>query len=116
MQEDRLAPFLGLLWDRQLTEGTGLFGTLQLAQSVESGERNTNFQPAIGVSFTHTETLGTFIEVYSDTPLDGGRAASVFDAGIAWLSREDLQLDFNLGISLDDRSEDFIGAGVAWRY
>ena len=116
MQEERLAPFLGLLWDHQLTEGVGLFGTLQFAGSVESGERKANFQPAIGVSFTHTEALGTFIEVYSDIPLDGGRAASVFDAGIAWLPREDLQLDFNLGISLDGRSEGFIGAGVAWSY
>ncbi len=116
VQEDRLAPFLGLLWDRQLTEKTGLFGTLQFAGSVESGERKTNFQPAIGVNFTHTEALGTFVEVYSDIPLDGGRVASVFDAGIAWLPREDLQLDFNFGVSLDGRGEDFIGAGVAWRY
>ena len=116
LQEDRLAPFLGLLWDRQLKVGTGLFGTLQFATSVVSGERKTNFQPAIGVNFTHTEALSTFVEVYSDMPLDGGRAASVIDAGIAWLPREDLQLDFNFGISLDGRSEDFIGAGVAFRY
>ena len=116
VQENRLAPFLGLLWDRQLTEGTGLFGTLQFAQSIESGERKTNFQPAIGVNFTHTEALGTFVEVYSDIPEDGGPAASVFDAGIAWLPREDLQLDFNFGVSLDGRSEDFIGVGMAWRY
>jgi len=116
VQEGRLAPFLGLLWDRQLTEGTGLYGTLQFATSVESGERKTNFQPTIGVNFTHTGALGTFIEVYSDMPLDGGRAASVFDAGIAWLPRENLQLDFNFGISLDGHSGDFIGIGVAMRY
>ena len=116
VQEDRLAPFLGLLWDRQLTVKTGLFGTLQLATSVESGVRKTNFQPAIGVNFTHTEALGTFVEVYSDIPLDGDRAVPVFDAGIVWLPREDLQLDINFGVSLDGRSEDFIGAGMAWRY
>lgn len=115
VQENRLAPFLGLLWDHQLMEEIALFGTLQFATSVESGERKTNFQPAIGVNFSHTGALGTFIELYSDMPLDGGRAASVFDAGITWLPREDLQLDFNFGISLDGRSEDFIGAGVAWR-
>ncbi len=116
VQENRLAPFLGLLWDRQLTEGTGLFGTLQFAQSVESGERKTNFQPAIGINFTHTGTLSTFVEVYSDMPLDAGQAASVFDAGIAWLPREHLQLDFNFGVSLDRRSEDFVGIGVAWSH
>ncbi len=116
VQEDRLVPFLGLLWDRQLTEGTGLYGALQFASSVESGEQMTNFQPAIGVNFTHTEVLSTFIEVYSGVPLNGGRSASVVDAGIAWLLRKELQLDFNFGISLDGRGEDFIGAGAAWRY
>ncbi len=115
-QEDRLMPFLGLLWDRQLTEKTSLFGTFQFASSMEAGERKTNLQPAIGVNFTLTEVLATFIEFYSDMPLDGGQATSVFDAGIAWLPREDLQLDFNFGISFDGRSEDFIGAGVAWHY
>ena len=116
VQEGRLAPFLGLLWDRQLTERTGLFGTIQFATSVESGERKTNFQPAIGVNFSHTDTVSTFVEVYADIPLDGGQTASVIDAGIAWLPQENWQLDFNFGISLDGRSEDFIGAGLAWRY
>jgi len=116
LQEGRLAPFVGLLWDRQLTPRTGLFGTLQFITSVDSGAWEMNFQPAIGVSFSHTKVLGTFLEVYTDMPVDGSGAVSVFDAGIAWLLRDDLQLDFNFGVSLDGRSKDFIGAGVAWRY
>jgi len=116
VQEDRLAPFLGLLWDRQLTETVGLFGTLQFAQSIESGERETNLQPAVGVNFSHTDRLGSYIEIYADAPLGGDRPATVFDAGLAWLARGDLQLDFNFGLSLDGRSEDFIGLGVAWGF
>ncbi len=116
LQEGQLAPFLGLLWDRQLTERIGLFGTVQFATSVELGERKTNFQPAIGVNVSHTDTVSTFVEIYTDMPLDGGQTASVMDAGIAWLPQENWQLDFNLGLSLDGRSEDFVGVGIAWRH
>jgi len=115
LQEDHLTPFLGLLWDRKLTEKTGLFGTLQVATSIDAGKRRKNFQPAIGLNFSHTDNLSSFVELYADAPLNGDRQASVFDAGLAWMVHENLQLDFNFGLSMDSRSEDFAGFGLAIR-
>ncbi len=54
--------------------------------------------------------------MYSYASLDGDWAALFFDEGITLLPPEDLQLDFNFGISLDGCSEDFIVIGVAVRY
>lgn len=116
-QDDRLAPFLGLLWDRALTADVGLFGTLQVATGVEQGRLETYFQPAVGLSFAHGEQLGSFIEIYAERRLAAGsKTATVVDAGLAWLPKEDLQLDLNFGFSLDRRSDDFIGIGLAVRY
>lgn len=110
-------PFLGLLWDHVLTPSITAFGTLQFISFVEEGRRSDNFQPSVGVSFTHTDTLSTYVEVYSDMPLNTDTdSAEVFDAGIAYLVTDDIQIDFNFGVSLDRRSGDFFGAGIAVRF
>jgi len=116
LKHEVLVPFLGLLGDYQVMEEISLFGTWQFATFVELDTWKTNFQPAIDVNFTHTEAIGTFIEVYSDIPLDSGQVASVFDVGIVWLPRENLQLDFNFGVSLDDHRKNFVGIGIAVLY
>ena len=117
VQEGRLAPFLGLLWDRKLSSFVGLFGTLQVSTSAEASEWQTNFQPAVGLAFSHGPQLGSFVEIYSDVPLESSRLTStVIDTGVAWLPREDVQLDINFGLALDNRSEDFVGIGLAVRY
>lgn len=117
LQEGRLAPFLGLLWDHEVTSSIGLFGTLQVATVVEAGHRQWNFQPALGVSFTHGPQWSSFVEIYADRPLElASETATVMDAGLAWLPRKDVQLDINFGMALDNRSEDFVGTGVALRF
>ena len=113
IQEGRMAPFIGLLWDRQLNRSTGMFGTIQLVQIIENGERKTNFQPAIGINIGHTDRLSSYFELYFDHPLNGGKTATVFSTGMAWLMRKHLQFDINMGISIDNRAEDFIGLGMA---
>ncbi len=40
----------------------------------------------------------------------------MFDAGVAYLLTDDIQLDINFGISIDRNSSDFIGAGFAIRF
>ena len=116
-QSDGVILFVGGLWDYSLTENILAFGTLQFVSSVnESGSRITNFQPAVGLSFSHTEKVSTFIEVYQDMPLQGDALNnSMMDAGIAYLLSDNIQLDFNFGVSLDQRSADFIGLGIAVR-
>jgi len=110
-------PFIGLLWDYELTTSVGAFGTLQFVSFVEAGERSNNFQPAIGLSFSHTNTISTYVEYYRDISLNLKTSdADMFDAGITYLLTNDIQLDFNFGISLDNVSDDFIAAGFAIRF
>lgn len=111
------SPFLGLLWDYEVSADVSAFGTLQVVSFVEQGQRSNNFQPAVGLSFSHTETISTYIEYYRDMSLNLNTPSSdVFDAGIAYLLNHDTQLDFNFGISLDRATDDFLGVGYAVRF
>lgn len=111
-------PFLGLLWDYELGRNVSAFGTLQFVSFVEGGQRSNNFQPAIGLSFSHSDTLSTYIEYYRDMSLNisDARDIDMFDAGVAYLLTDNVQLDVNFGVSIDRYSSDFFGAGIAIRF
>ena len=110
-------PFLGLLWDRSLSDSIDAFGTLQVVTDREDSKRHYLFQPAVGLAFSHTDKFGSFIEYYRDISLNSNRPdTGVFDAGITYLLNNDVQLDLNGGISLDKHSDDFVGLGVAMRF
>ena len=110
-------PFLGLLWDYEITPDIGAFGTLQFISFVEGGVRSNNFQPAVGLSFTHTDKLSTYIEYYRDMSLNlNTNDIDMFDAGFAYLLTDDMQVDVNFGYSINRDASDFIGAGFAIRF
>jgi len=111
------SPLLGLLWDYTINTTVSAFGTVQFISFVEGDQRSTNFQPAIGLSFSHTETISTYIEYYRDMSLNlSTEDIDMFDAGVAYLLTDDIQLDVNFGISIDRDASDFIGAGFAIRF
>ncbi len=111
-------PFLGLLWDYELDQDISAFGTLQFISFVEGGQRSNNFQPAIGLSFSHTSKLSSYIEYYRDMSLNirAARDIDMFDAGVAYLLTDNIQLDVNFGVSPDRYASDFFGAGFAIRF
>lgn len=114
----KFTPFLGFLWDYALGKNISAFGTLQFVSFVEEMQRSNNFQPAVGLSFSHTDKLSTYIEYYRDISLNIKEASDIdmFDTGIAYLLTDNIQLDVNFGISLDRDSSDFFGAGFAVRF
>lgn len=115
---DHVDPTIGLLGDYSLSDNIDLFGVIQTASSVATGGRDYNFQSAIGLAFSHTETIGTFIEYYNDIPLQSGDGSTshVINGGVMWLATSDIQLDINGGVSLDNNADDFIGLGMAIRF
>ncbi len=113
VDEGRLLPFIAFLWDRVLTDQMGLFGTFQVQQSFEGGEIQTDFQPALGISFSHTASLSSYLEVYENVSLDTGESAVNIDGGIAWLMRPDVQLDVTFDLPAFDSDEVTWGVGFA---
>jgi hypothetical protein len=114
---DSTDPLIGLLWDYQLVNDVSLFGVAQVSSFKVAGSREQDLQLAIGASFSHSDGYGSFVELYTIQPFDSRLDDEVvIDGGITYLVNNDLQLDFNIGLGLNDTSSDFVGVGVATRF
>ncbi|WP_457598306.1 transporter [Hydrogenimonas sp.] len=108
-----VSPLVGLLWDYTVDERVSFFGTLQ-ASTYREEQRIYDVQPAVGVSFAHTEIFGTFLEAYSILPCSSAVSEEyVIDGGLTYLLRDNIQLDINGGIGLNRESNGFVGFGIA---
>jgi hypothetical protein len=113
---DHVDPLLGLLWDRTLSDQTSLFGVVQASSFEFEGDRAFDAQLAIGASFSHSDRVGTFIEVYGIVPSKSALEDTVvLDGGITYLLNSDVQLDINAGVGLNESADTFIGFGLASR-
>lgn len=113
----KIDPTAAIVWDYTPLDTITVFGMVQFVSFTEDENRNESIQPAIGLSFSHTEKLGTFIELYSDIPLGRNiQRADMIDAGFTYLLADSTQFDLNFGLSLDHRSDDFVGVGIAMRF
>ncbi len=111
-----MTPLAAVLWDYTFSENIGLFGTLQ-GSTYYDNERIYDFQPAVGASFTHTDKLGSYIELYSVIPSSSTQdTQKIIDGGFTYLINDDIQIDLNGGIGLNQESDDFVGFGVAIQF
>jgi hypothetical protein len=106
---------LAASWD--LTDMVSLGANLGGALASAGGEQYGELSASVAAGFGVTEKVGVFVEMFGFLPEDdGGPSTSYLDAGITRLLSNDLQLDFRVGVGLDDDADDlFVGVGVAWR-
>ncbi|MEN4052694.1 transporter [Sulfurimonas sp. NWX79] len=110
---ENISPLIGLLWDYTLNETISFFGTFQ-SSTYRDEKRIYDFQPAAGITFSHTEKFASFIELYSIIPSSSIiPTEKVVDGGFTYLLQENIQLDINGGLGLNRESEDFFGLGIA---
>ena len=117
-------PRLGLLWDYSLSNNVSIFGNLIANSDVTKGDRNYSIQPIVGVSFSHTSRLGTYLEYNSDIPLHTGGSSepgsssvqNTIDGGVTYLLTDNIQLDISAGVGLDSETDNFIGTGISIRF
>lgn len=109
----RVAPLAALLWNH---DASGLFGMFQLASS-NPGSLQTALQTALGASFSHSDQIGSYIELFADHPLNhAGDDSYMADGGFTWLLDESTQLDLHLGLDVNGNAANFIGFGFARSY
>lgn len=114
---EHIDPTMGLLWDHVLSSNVSAFGTLQANSFILEEKRVYDFQPAIGLSFSHTKKITTFIEYYSTIPLRSEKSnQKTFDGGMTYLINNNLQWDINFGIGLNTLSDDYLGTGFGFRF
>lgn len=110
-------PTVGLLWDYALSKESSIFGTLQAKSYIVGDNREYDFQPAVGLSFSHKHGLSTFIEYFSNVPLQSKEGKQhTIDAGLSYLLNNDIQWDVNFAVGLNAISENYVGSGFAFRF
>jgi len=114
---EHIDPTVGLSWDRVLSKNISAFGIFQGTSYVSSDKRVYDFQPAVGFAFSHKKGWGSFIEYYSTVPLrSNGDIQHAIDAGVTYLITNDFQWDINGAVGLNEKSENYIGSGIAYRF
>ena len=114
---DSIDPLVGLLWDYSYSSSISLFGVVQASSFKYEGNSVYDAQIATGISFSHTDRIGSFIEVYSILPFEKKLDDEVaLDAGVTYLLNNDVQLDINVGVGLNNTTNNFIGFGIASRF
>lgn len=107
---DEVDPTLGAFWS--YSAGLDWFGTVLLTES----NGDTTIGNAIGVGLPINADTGAYLEYFGNYAGRGG-PENYLNGGIAYLPRNDMQLDIHAGLGLNDRAADlFIGFGFAYRF
>lgn len=118
---ERFDPSVRLACSHTLTETLGLGYNVAGVWSSEedaAGDRDTTASIACSIvlGIAVSDRLGTFVELFGETPTDEGKPANSFDAGVTYLLADNLQIDFLAGVGLSEAANDwFAGAGLVWR-
>ncbi len=114
---DSVDPLLGLLYDHSLTAGVQFFANALVSRYEFGSADVTEQQYTVGLGFSHSAKLSSFIEYYAAFPnFDGIDETSIVDGGFTYYPSADVQLDLSVGVGLNDRISDFLSFGVSFRY
>ncbi|MGH9929512.1 MAG: transporter, partial [Pyrinomonadaceae bacterium] len=110
-------PTLGFLWSYALAKNSGLYGTVLLSSLTKSnGKRIFEADAAVGMAFSLTDRVGSYVEYFGLYPDNAGPAHNI-NGGFTYLFTNYLQFDINAGVGLNKRANDFFaGVGLAWRW
>ena len=106
---------LAASWD--LSDGLTAGANLGWVRGFEDGERFNQGVASLELIYVLTQVVTTYIEWYGLFPENqGGGSSNYLDTGIGWLLSNNLQLDWRIGVGLQDPSPNwFTGVGLSVR-
>ncbi|MDX1507861.1 MAG: transporter [Woeseiaceae bacterium] len=107
---DEVDPTIGAFWS--FDAGLSWFGTVLVSDV--AGSRTVG--NAVGISLPIDDRSGGYVE-YFGIFAEGNGPEHYVNGGIAYLPRNNVQVDLHLGAGVNDRAADlFVGAGIAYRF
>ena len=107
---DRVDPTVGAFWS--YSAALDWFGTVLISES----DGDVTFGNALGISIPVDGVTGAYVEYFGNYAGNGG-PEHYLNGGLAYLPRNDIQLDVHAGLGLNDRAADlFFGLGIAYRF
>lgn len=110
-------PLLGLLYDYSLADGVQFFANAYVNRFEADNVNVTEQQYMVGLGFSHSQKLSSFVEFFTATPNHRGlEDTSIIDGGFTYFPSPDLQFDLSVGVGLSDGASDFLSFGISKRY
>ena len=73
------------------------------------------FEWTVALGIGATDNLGFFVELYGESGLSASGSDTLFDGGVTYLIRSNVQIDFSAGVDLSESSNWFGGVGISFR-
>ena len=111
-------PELVFLWAYDLTDSLSVAGNVGLAYPTDGVSRFFQTSASIAGAFSLTDRLGAYVEYYGFYPnTEHSDAAHTVNGGFTYLINNDFQIDWRIGVGLNEEADDFFtGVGFAWRF
>ena len=107
---DDYDPTIGAFW--AYDSSISWFGTVLVSES----DNDTSLSNAIGIGLPISSEANGYVE-YFGIFAEGAGPEHYLNGGLAYLARNDLQLDLHIGAGLNGRAADlFLGMGFAYRF
>ncbi len=112
---DQIDPAVQVAASWSINNETGLLFNADLFTNSIETDTSTRFSASLLVARDLSEDWAVFGELIQNVD-DTFSDTTVFDAGVLYLLRDNLQLDAFVGVGLNDAADDvFVGGGVAFR-
>ena len=111
-------PEVVLLWAYDVNDSLAVAGNVGFSGPTDAGDRFFQTSASLSVAFALTEELGAYIEYFGLYPnTEDTDAAHTINGGLTFLVHNDLQLDWRIGMGLNEEADDFFtGIGVSRRW
>ncbi len=108
-----LTPSMALAFSQDLSDRFSLGYNLGAVWNGVTAKPAAKYSVALAIGLA--EKLGSFVEIYGYFPQDE-QGINIFDFGLTYLIRPNLQVDASAGFGLSEVSPDyFVNAGISWR-
>lgn len=116
LSSDEVDPGVGLNWSYSAAQGPSWFGTIVVNSVTGGDERATELGTSVGLAFSLSERVGSYVEYFS-VHSDSADSAHSVNGGFTYLLNNDIQLDIYAGGGINKIAADFfIGSGIGWRF
>lgn len=107
-----------LCWSYDLTDRWIVAGNVGFFVPTSDQGRFFQTTNSIATAYSLTDQLGVFVEYYGLYPNDKGTdCAHTVNGGFTYLITDNLQLDWRIGMGLNEEADDFLtGVGLSWRF
>ena len=111
-------PEVVLLWAYDVNDSLAVAGNVGFAVPTDAGDRFFQASASFSVAFPLTDKLGAYIEYFGLYPnTEDTDAAHTINGGLTFLVHNDLQLDWRIGVGLNEEANDFFtGIGISRRW